>query len=264
MAVKRNSSLRRTLEITRVLGTKGDGSRLRAVDIIDAVGAERSQVSRSLRQLQDFGLVDRDSDRRYGLSWRWRVAASRASGPMLLAAAPDVLETLASAFDETAYLSVLSGTEVATILVRASTSGVSHDTWVGQTVPASCTSSGRAMLSTLSDAEIRERYEGVALPTPTVHAPRDLAHLLERLHVERAMRTSIAHEELEIGLLGVGAAVVDFEGRAVAAVNVGGPAVRLERRVTDLVTSIREAADDLARSIGADPHSASGDAEGLR
>src|SRR5689334_7555302 len=82
MSVERETSIRRGIEVLLALGTDeatvSDG--LGVVAIADRLDREKSQVSRTLKLLSEYGLVDRDPDTlAYRLGWRI-YALSRLAG----------------------------------------------------------------------------------------------------------------------------------------------------------------------------------------
>ena len=115
--------------------------------IAEMLGREKSQVSRTLKTLADFGLVDRDPDTlAYRLGWRIYALASLAGERRLLDDARPVLRRLVDEFEERAFLSVLQGPDTLTILSESSDYAVQAIGWVGRVTPAYCTSVGQALL----------------------------------------------------------------------------------------------------------------------
>ena len=149
VAPDRETSMRRSLEVLLSLGSDEaieDGG-MGVTRISEMLGREKSQVSRTLKALAEFGLVDRNRDAlAYRLGWRiyalaaarGRAAAARRRGP---AAAAAGLET-----QERAYFSVLQGADTLTILSESSGHAVQAVGWVGRVTPAYCTSVGQALL----------------------------------------------------------------------------------------------------------------------
>jgi len=105
--------------------------------IAELVGSDKSQVSRTLKILAEYGLVDRDPHTRaYRLGWQLFALASRAGDTHLLAAAGPVVKELGRTLGERSHLSVLQGTEVLTLLSESPEHAVQAAGWVGRLVPA--------------------------------------------------------------------------------------------------------------------------------
>jgi IclR family KDG regulon transcriptional repressor len=262
---RNETSLGRGLEILIALGGGEDGSDggLGVVRIAKLLGREKSQVSRALKTLLNSGLVDRDPDTLdYRLGWRLYTLAARAGDRRLLDAAAPMLRGLVARLGETAHLSVLDGAEVLTVLSESSSSTLRASVTTGRRVPAYCTSSGRALLLDHEPAALRELFPSGDLPPRGLGSPRDVAELHRRIAVTRVRGYALVDQELEPSLVGVAAAVRDFRGRIVAALNVSGPKFRLGRQLE--VTAgpeVSRAADELSRQLGwASERSAGGSA----
>lgn len=246
------TSLGRGISILVALaGLPADEGGLGVVRIAELLEQDKSQVSRTLKALAAWGLVERDADTRaYRLGWRLYALAGRAGDPRLLAAARPVLARLVAELDETVHLSVLRGTEVLTVLSRSPGRVIHAASPVGETVPASCTSAGRALLLDYRHEELAALFGDAALPRPGPKAPRDVPALAKRIVAARARGFATVVDEFEVGLVGAAAPVRDFTGRVVAALNVSGPAFRFATRLDAAGLAIRAAAGRLSGSVG--------------
>jgi IclR family transcriptional regulator, KDG regulon repressor len=72
--------------------------------------------------------------------------ATRGAKPRLIKNERLALEQLVQEVGEVVHLSALHGAEVLTLLTRPTSHAVAARNWVGQKIPAYCTSSGRALL----------------------------------------------------------------------------------------------------------------------
>ena len=91
----RETSIRRSLEVLLSLGSEPaiESGGLGVTRIADLLGREKSQVSRTLKTLATFGLVDRDPDTlAYRLGWRIYALASLAGDRRLLDLARPILK----------------------------------------------------------------------------------------------------------------------------------------------------------------------------
>jgi IclR family KDG regulon transcriptional repressor len=249
MVVQRASSLRRGVEILLALGTDEavahDG--LGVVRIAQIVGQEKSQVSRALAALAESGLVDRDPDSRaYRLGWRFFTLAARSGLPRLTTLAPAVLARLVAELGETAHLSVLRGDHVLTVLSEGPSSTIRASGWAGRTVPATCTSSGRALLLDHDLPALEAVLGDGRFAKFGPRAPRDAKGLYRRIRTARKQGYALVDEEFEPGLVAAAAPIRDFSGRIIAAVNVSGPKFRLRPRLPAAGEAVRAAADELS------------------
>ncbi len=253
MVAEEATSLRRGLAILFALedaGAAAEGG-MGVTRIAEVVGREKSQVSRSLKVLAQYGLVDRDRQTlEYRLGWRLFTMAGRAGDAKLLAAAVPVLKGLVRELDETVHLSLLHGAEVMTILSEAPNRAVQAAGWIGRTVQAYCTSSGRALLFDHELSDLVELFEGVEFDCHGPNTPADIEELARRIAAARRRGFALVDEEFEPGLVAVGAPVRDFRGSIVAAVNVSGPKFRFADRLEAAGHVVRASADRVSALLG--------------
>ena len=246
------TSLRRGIAILFALeGEASQDGGLGVTRIAELLGREKSQVSRSLKILAQYGLVERDPETRgYRLGGRLFAIAARSGQATLAAAAAPFLKRLVSELGETAHLSLLQGAEVMTILSESPNRAVQAASWVGRTVPVYCTSSGRPLLFDHDRDAVAALLAGAALDATGPNAPSDVDDLLKRIEAARRRGFAVVDEEFEPGLVAAGAPVRDFTGRVVAAVNVSAPKFRLGHRLDAAGASVKAAADELSRRVG--------------
>lgn len=215
------------------------------------LGRDRSQVSRALASLEVLGLVVRDADRAYRLSWNWYAAAQELTDRRLRVDGLGVLEQLSEASDEACFLGVLAGDSTVTIVESVPSTSRMIGSWVGRAYPAFCSDAGQAVLWDASDEEIRAVFSRTRFRSPGPNAPASIDDFIARLAAARERGFAIVDEEAEPGLYSVSAPVRDFRGEVAAAVQVVGTRESLEPRSRELGGLCVEAASALSRSIGA-------------
>jgi IclR family transcriptional regulator, KDG regulon repressor len=219
--------------------------------IAELVGSDKSQVSRTLKILAEYGLVDRDpATRAYRLGWSLFALAAQAGDTQLLAAAEPVVEELGRTLGERTHLSVLQGTDVLTLLSESPEHAVQAAGWVGRLVPAYCSSSGQALLLDYTSEQLRDLFRGVRFLRLGPNTPRSLAELSRRIELARTRGYAMVDEEFEPGLVAAAAPVRDFRGRIVAALNVSGPKFRLGDRLEEAGVELADAADTVSARLG--------------
>ena len=209
---------------------------LGVVRLAELVGAEKSQLSRTLQTLEEHGLVERDPDTRaYRLGWRIFGLAARVGESRLVAAAPPVLRALVRELGESVHLSVRQGDQVLTLLSESPSSTLHAPGRVGGLTPLATTSAGRALMLDLEAQELE------AL---------GLAGAADALAAARSLGYAIVREEFEPGLVAAAAPIRGVTGRIVAALNVSAPRFRFDDRLEDAALRVVAAAGELEAVIG--------------
>lgn len=130
-------------------------------------------------------------------------------------------DTLAMHPSEGIVLGVLDGNDVVYIACRNSDSPLGVTYRIGMRLPANCTATGKALLSTLPDERVRALYRDTPLRQLTPHSHKTLKGLLKDLHETRLRGYAIDDEETREGMCCLGAPVFDSSGSyAIAAVAV--------------------------------------------
>jgi DNA-binding IclR family transcriptional regulator len=226
---------------------------LRVTDASEELGVVRSTAHRLLAMLQHHGFVVQDP-----------VSKAYRSGPALvdigLAVVRDMdlrsqlhpyLEQLVAAVGETAQMMVLRGTEILFVDSVESEKALRTSSRVGNTLPAHCTSGGKALLAELDPAAVRRLYAGRRLekPTPRSIGSREaLERELERVR-ERGYATNV--DESEVDISAIAAVVRGRLGQPLASLAISAPTSRLgaaerERAAAHVVRIARAASDALA------------------
>lgn len=239
----------------------------RAVAILDllaregwSAGAEvarelhvhRSTALRLLATLDRHGLVERDlRTSKYRLGRRLVQLASSVRGEVdLRQTARPVCESLARALGETVTLDVLDEGEIVPIEQASGSTSVMSVNWLGTRSPVHCTASGKAILAFGPEA-VRAEVLGGVLDARTPRTIVDRNALGAQLALARDEGFATTFEELEVGLNAVAAPVRGAGGEVVGAIDVSGPAHRIDpSAMPELVSRTIEAAGELSRRLG--------------
>jgi len=228
-----------------------DGWRAGA-EVARELGVHRSTALRLLGTLERHALVERDPrTAKYRLGRRLPQLARVVSGELdLRHVARPVCEALAASSGETVTLDVLDGEEIVPIEQSTGSTAFVSVNWLGRRTPVHCTASGKIILAFAAEP-VRQRLLSRPLLPLTPRSITDAAELEKQLAAAREGGFARTFEELEVGLDAIAAPVFSTDGDVVAAIDVSGPAHRLQASGgPDLVSLTREAAADLSRRLG--------------
>jgi DNA-binding IclR family transcriptional regulator len=242
-------SVDRALMVLEILGKFGSAG---VTEIATELGVHKSTVSRLITVLESRGFVEQLSERgKYRLGFTIvRLAGSTSAQMDLAKESQPVCDELAQQSGETTNIAILDGARIINVVEAHGPAEITLRTWVGQNCPAHATSSGKALLSGLSAAAVRELL-GDPLPTFTETTISDVDVLLAELQQVRQAGWASVSEELEVGLNAIGAPVRDSTGKVVAALSVSGPAYRLGAdRFEEVAAMTMLAARQISRRLG--------------
>jgi DNA-binding IclR family transcriptional regulator len=208
---------------------------LRVTQVADELGVAHSTAHRLLASLRHRGFVVQDTGRAYRPG---PACAELGSAPYVLGLAPlvrDHLERLGAGIGETVHLVVRTGRQVRFIDGVEGTQLLRVGSRTGMVLPAHRTSGGKALLAEVPAAAVAMLYDDGDPP---------LAALQRELATTRRRGYGLNVEESERGVVALGVAVHDADGRAVAAVTVAAPTARFRRQdLVGVLPALRATAD---------------------
>ena len=221
-------------------------------ELAHATGLNKTTAFRLLAALEAEGLVARNTvsgGYRLGVEMVALGGCAVRSNPLRAVSRP-LLETLAQECDEAATLEVLIGPNVLIVDEVASghLMGMTQD--VGARLPAHATATGKALLAH-QPAHIIEGFLDLDLPQLTEQTVVEPTRLRAQFEEIRQQGHAVTNGELEPGFVAVAAALLDRERQAVAAISIGGPAVRITPdRLPAIAALVQLTARQISRQLG--------------
>jgi IclR family transcriptional regulator, acetate operon repressor len=243
-------SVGRALAVLRCFETApGD---LGVTEIATRTGLTVSTAHRLARALCDAGLLVHDPrTERYQLGPALVVLGRKADAQLGYGRALPTLEELAAATGESVNLGIRAGGDVLVVLDVASTQPLRFHQEPGSRVPLHTSAMGKCLLA-FTPHPAREVEELPPLAPATDRTITAEADLLAELERTRERRWALNDEERNPGVRAIAAPVLDGEGRAVAAVAVQGPALRMaDDRLAEIVEPLTKATEALSPLLAA-------------
>lgn len=246
------TNLSRAMSILEMLVDEPAG--VRVTDLATAMRMNRAIPHRILTELCELGYViqDKDSERYCATLKVGSLGLRQLERASVMDWSQEELARLAAQSQELARVSIASG---ATLRFVAQAQGASGSLIVNSPLRAEvalhATASGKAFLSTLPSAEVERIVGKRGMPGLTGETLTSVDALEDELAKVRSDGYALVEQEAEQGVSAVAAAIVPpqaADGRAVGAVSVAGPSVRMPvTRLRELAPDVRAAADRLAR-----------------
>lgn len=244
-------TLERALDILEVLARSEES--LGVTEIGNRIGLHKSTVHRILQTLCYRGYVDKEKEReRYHLGIKIVELGIRFFNDLeIRKVAADILGPLAKSLDEVIHLVLPDDGEVVYIDKRESSQLVSMHSKVGRRALMHCTAVGKAILSTLSEEEVRHILNTKGMPGFTHMTITDPDRLMEQLKEYHHKGYAVEAEENEVGVLCLGTPIFDYSGRAIAAISVSGPATRMKEKGTERIgEELKRAGLEISAKLG--------------
>ena len=192
----------------------------------------KSSIYRILFTLEQLGYVSKSEDGKYSITSRFgRLAGEQRSTfhSELPAIALPFMASLLRRFQETVNLGILNGDEVLYIRVLESPHAFRLAAHAGIRSSLHSTALGKALLCHMAPAEIERLLKGKTLRRRTTRTICDRPTFMKELAKGLKRGYAIDSGEDSDGAKCFGAAILSPEGKAVAAMSISGPALRMDR-----------------------------------
>lgn len=234
----------------RVLDVLSEDGKAQGVsDIARNLGLPKSTVHGLCRTLEELGLLVRVGGNQFAIGPHVLVWANAYQGQSSLTQAFMELAERAGDLSQAINLSIPTGREVMYIACREGSDPLGVSFRPGLRLPAAFTATGKAMLSTMSEPEVRDLFKD-HWPEPwTPNSVKSVDDLLSELEEVRRRGYSIDGGQLREAMICLGAPVFGAGSRsAVAGVAIGVLAAHADTDA-DVLTSISDTVTSLASQL---------------
>lgn len=247
-----STAISRGLSVLELLTGLPEGMALG--EIAEELGVVKSSAHRAVTELVESGYVRQDEEGgKYLLGLKMVSLAQQhlAKIPLVDLSQP-FLDRLSSQFGELSRLSVVDeSTLVWVAKCEGSQSGLRFDPDAGREVKLSCSASGLAWLSTMSDDRALRLVARQGYPAPeeyTPQAPRSDEEYLRLLCEARALGYGHLEDTFELGVAAIAVPVtLERDEEAVGVLNLCGPSARMTKEAcVAMLPSLRQAASELS------------------
>ncbi|MGD0152564.1 MAG: IclR family transcriptional regulator [Thermacetogeniaceae bacterium] len=226
-------------------------------EIAADLGIYKSTVHRALGTLQERGFIEQNPvTNKYwlgiklftlGMLYRDKMKIQELARPFT--------EKLAEQCREVVHLGILESDEHepgrVVVIDKVETQKVLKLTpAIGTGTKAYCSALGKALLAYQPD-EYLQRIAQNNLERYTPNTITDVQELKRELCQIKEQGYSIDREEIELGLICIGAPIFTVQNRVIAAISVSGPTTRLTPdRMPEIIAAVKEAAARISERIG--------------
>lgn len=246
----RNSTADRAIDILLLFNERQPV--LTALEIAERLGMSPSTTYRYLSSLRLSGLIEEgetNGEFRLGPTV-FQLARTARKGLGLSEIALPVMHELVAQTGESALLTRHSGLQVVCIERVESPHSVRLSYERGQILPLHAGASAKIILAYLKPSEIDSALKAGPLQQYTAHTVTDPDVLRSQLQAIRAAGYAVSDEEVDVGVRGVAAPILDREQRVIAGMSVAGPMFRLhDTLLPTIITAVCQAAQVISQRL---------------
>jgi len=246
-------SLARAVSVLEMLGESD--TPLSLSDLCRIMNLHKSTAHRSLMVLEQSGLIERTPENRFRLGLKLYELGNRAVEQIdLKMRVRPYMARLSVRIGETVHLGVLQKSSIVYIDKAGPNRKVCTSSKSGTSNPAYCTSMGKAILAFLPEDEIEHIIAGLRFVRHTENTLCTREDLLKSLEKIRRRGYSIDDEEIELGVRCIGAPIFNQDHRAIAAISVSGPTLRISvQSVPALAEQLLRCSREISTALGSQP-----------
>ena len=239
----------KSLDLLECLANSGHP--MTAPEIARQCGMSRPTAYRLLATLQSRGYVS-NNEHEYSLGMKILSLSGVILKSLDLAnEAYPYLRQLSQLSGETAYVSILDGTEILYINKVEGTQRIRLNCTIGTRNPLYCTSMGKSILAFLPESEREALLQKITLRAYTEYTITDKGVLLETLSGIRQRGYAYDDLEMEDNVRCIGAPIFNHMGYPFGAMSLAGPAFRLPiEKLDELSQALLEAVQNLSQQFG--------------
>jgi DNA-binding IclR family transcriptional regulator len=233
----------------------GASDELGVTELSKRLKLHKNNVFRLLATLESRGYIEQNkATENYRLGIRClQLGQTYVTQMGLLRQAHPIIESLANAASETAFVAVLRKASVVPLDAVEANRPIRLTSRIGEALPLHCTAAGKVQLAFISDADLREALmEG--LPKFTENTIVDRQALLTQLRsvAEQGYSVEMGEHLTEVNSTAV--PIRDYTRNVVGSLAVSGPAHRMdaERIGKEIVPLIQKAGHELSSRLGFD------------
>ncbi len=253
MSSSSSTTVAKAINIVEILASKADVG-ISLTDLSALIAMPKSSTHRYLGTLQELGLAERKDGERYFLGAKViEIAGAFLAKSDLRNESQSAMNELAEKTGETVHLAVPSAREVVYIAKVESLHALGMSSHLGSRSPMYCTSLGKAILA-FSNPELIEAVLADEKEARTVRTKTSPSALRAELVTIRSRGFALDDEENEPGIRCVGAPVLDYSGKAIAAISISGPSERITlERAMELGPIIWKSTQQVSKRWGYSP-----------
>jgi DNA-binding IclR family transcriptional regulator len=243
------SSVDNTLQLIELLM---EHEELSLAEISRETGFGKASLFRMLATLENREFVNKTDQAKYSLGIKFaRIGNLVMERQNIVNVARPYLKKMIEEYNETIHFNILAEDREIVVMEKLhGNSTIQMGSRVGSKMRAYATGTGKMLLSCLDDEEIESYLNQVDFQVMTNNTIVDKAEFRKELEKIQEQGYSEDMEESEVGLICFAAPVRDLTGKAIAAISISGPSVRMRMNREAYTKAIVETAKQISKNFG--------------
>ncbi|MDD3169657.1 MAG: IclR family transcriptional regulator [Eubacteriales bacterium] len=202
-------------------------------DLSERAHMDKATVHRLINTIKDAGYVDQDpSSKKYSNSLKLLAMGNRVVDKTgIKHICRKYIEELAAETGETVNLGMRVGNKIFYIDKLESSSTIKVGQNIGTNVPCYCSGLGKVILAFTEKDETMDILDGISFNKYTNHSITDRDLLMRELKEIKQKGYAVDDEEYVIGLVCIGAPILNYHGKPVAAISISCPKYRYDENL---------------------------------
>lgn len=246
-----NQSVQRTFLILEALSQYPSGLFFKELE--EETDLNKSTLHRFLNDLMHLGYISQDENKKYILSFKlFELGNSKIKNLNIQELARPHLIECSKKANEIVHLVVPDDTDIVYIdKVEMSHNSITMGSHVGKRLPMVYTASGKALLSMLSNEDIRVIWEHREDKPVSGKGVDNIEDFIQEIEEVRKTGIAIDDEEYEAGIQCVGTMIFDYTASAVAGISISGPSFRMKDKMNEsLFKLLKDTAQQISHKLG--------------
>ena len=220
-------SLARGLSVLQAFSS--ERTRLTLTQLSNITGMNRTAVQRFTDTLVHLGFLGKNRHKEFFLGAKVvALGFAYLQGSELIRLAASSLKEFSVRVGRTVNMAVLDDVEVVFLYRNEVRKFLKYDLRAGSRLPSHCTASGKVLLASLDDKELKARLERMKLERITRWTITEKDAFLEDIDKTRSRGIAICDREFSSNLYSIGVPLLNQEKKIVAAVNLSRNSDELE------------------------------------
>lgn len=248
-----SKALSNALNLLEIFRTDEELNEFGVTELSEMLGLHKNNIFRILSTLRDNGFIEQNKDtENYSLGVKiLNIGQTYIHNLNILKSAKKYAREVVALTDESVYIGVLNRAQIVYLDVTMTSNPIRVVSRLGKTPPSYATSTGKILLSELSNDEVRRLFNKMKFIPYTDNTVTSIDALIEELELVREQGYAIDDEELEEGVYCIAVPIKDYHSRSVASFTVIAPSFRVNNSSLDKILPLmQDRANQISKALG--------------